>query len=192
MTRLSVLIPTLDRPALLGRCLASVTPQLGAEDEVLVIQDTCDGFERVSATQHVCAEFGARWLSSGTVAHTYGHDQLNYGITQARGDYLLFNDDDDVFTVDAVGAARQAIDANPDRPLLFRFQARWGELIWRTPELCEANISGHCIVCPNDPARLGSWTARYQGDYDFVAGTVARAGTPPRWVDHVIAVARPA
>jgi hypothetical protein len=67
--------------------------------------------------------------------------------------------------------------------------------LWETAGvLAQDHIDAECIVCPNVPARLGTWNpARYQGDYDFIAETVAKWGGVGRvaWRPEVIAQAQP-
>jgi hypothetical protein len=52
-------------------------------------------------------------------------------------------------------------------------------------------IGGHCLVTPNDPARTGLWSDRYEGDFDFVESTLALwAPVEPIWRNEVITLAR--
>lgn len=208
---LSVLIPTpgLGRP--LGRCLQSVREQpLLPGDEVLVIGDTAEGpLPEVEAT---VASFGPQYrylehagqvhtFVGDTDYHSFGHEQLNHGISRARGDLLVFQDDDDIFTEGALAAIRGAATEHPGRPLLFRFVSRFRTLVWGAAKtIAQEHIGGHCFVVPNKPEWLGEWGPHYQGDYTFIRETLDRwpglNGSPPGddavvWVDKVIALARP-
>src|SRR6185437_9686679 len=89
---------------------------------------------------------------------------------------------------------RTNIEIDPNQPLLFRFINYNGFLCWVERDMFLENyVGGHCLVCPNDPSRLGTWTARYAGDWDFVEQTINMMGGPKlaRWLDDVIAIGRP-
>lgn len=196
MVSLSVIIPTpgLGRP--LKRCLRSIAAQpLLPEDEVLVVGDTTDG--DLPEVEALVADSGPqyRYLTLPTEAHSWGHDQLNHGITLAAGDYLVYQDDDDVFTDGAFGSIRSAAEAHPGRPLMFRFVTRFRTLVWGAhPVLAEDHVGGHCFVVPNRKAYLAPWTDRYQGDWDHIRGTLDKwpgGDTAVVWREEVIALARP-
>jgi len=190
---LSLLIPTVGKLEL--ECaLASVAPQLQPQDEVIVIGDTLDN--PLIESRRIVESFGPqfRWLEYAGTEHTWGHDQLNHGIANARGDYLHFNDDDDIWTLDALDCIREAIAQSPGRVLLFKFMS-WHRMIFWEKEgyLLQDHVGGHCIVCPNVPGKVGLWAPHYQGDFNFVMSTILLSGGIGRvvWVDRIVAVARP-
>jgi glycosyltransferase involved in cell wall biosynthesis len=188
---LSVIIPSANRPALLRRQLMSIVNQpLWPDDEVIVAGDEVDGPQPEIAT--LCAEFGAQYLGVPAAAHDYGHTQINEAMRQARGRWLTFNDDDDIYAPGAFAAMRRAIAAQTTpTPILFRFMAHFGRVVWHTRgDTRRSHIGGHCIVCPNDPARLGDWTQEYEGDHSFVVGTLNHYDLSD-WRNEVIAIARP-
>ena len=130
MTTLSLLIPTHreDRP--LRRALESVRAQLLDDDEVLVVGDTHDG--ALPGVEALVAEFGHpyRYLEHDAGGHDFGHSQLNYAITQAKGDYIHVNDDDDIYTPDALQAFREmTATVHAPIPFLFRFKSYVGGIV---------------------------------------------------------------
>lgn len=133
-----------------------------------------------------------RFLPHDAGHHCWGHCQINYGITQALGDYLVFNDDDDVFTPEALHIIRARIQEQPSpRPLMFKFfAARLGRTLPERYEVVESAIGGHCLVTPNIPGRLGQWGERYGGDFDWIVSTLEHWPEGPTWYDDVIASAR--
>lgn len=190
----SFLVPTHreDRP--LQRCLNSIAPQLGSEDEVLVIGDTYDG--PLPMVEHLVGAYDGRfrYLAHDAGHHCYGHCQLNHGLERARGDYLHCNDDDDVWTPGAVQVMRAAAVGTPDRPLLFRFRSYLGIDIWHTRGLvARDHIGGHCLVAPNLPGKVGRFECAYNGDFDMVHSTLMLHGgyESAVWRDEIVCLARP-
>jgi hypothetical protein len=187
---LSIIIPTPDGEHL-ARTLASIAGQpLAAGDEVWVIGDT-HGRE-LPDVQTLVEDCGPayHYLPCDAGRHAMGHPQINYGMQQAAGEFLVFQDDDDVFVPGAFDAIRRR--SLERRPHLFRFVASNGVVYWSRWGLVQcAQIGGHCIVAPNDPQRLGSWTDRYEGDFDFIAETLAHYPEEPVWCPEIISVQRP-
>lgn len=137
---------------------------------------------------------GWRWLAVDAGRHAWGHPQINIGMAAAQGDYIVFQDDDDVFAHDAISNIHRATrHLDPPRPLLFRFHAkRFGRTFWTERGLvAQGAIGGHCIVVPNVRAKLGKWTDRYEGDFDFIVETLALwEPLEPVWRPEVITHAR--
>lgn len=136
-----------------------------------------------------------RTLSLDAGHHCWGHCQHNYAITQAHGDYIHLNDDDDVWAPDAAKNMRTCAKAYPGRVLLFRFVSYVGRVTyWVKVGQMERNyIGGHCMVIPNVPEKIGKFTCEYSGDYDWIEQTVNAFGGPQQaiWISDVVAFARP-
>ncbi|HEY5316925.1 MAG TPA: glycosyltransferase family A protein, partial [Solirubrobacteraceae bacterium] len=84
----SIVIPTRGRAGYLDVALASVAPQaFGAGAEILVVTDGED-----AATSAAAARHGARFvaLPAGAGANA----KRNAGVAQARGELIVFIDDD--------------------------------------------------------------------------------------------------
>jgi glycosyltransferase involved in cell wall biosynthesis len=161
----SVIIPTVGRP-LLSRVLGEVVPQLGAEDEVLVVGD---GRQPEAERMVREADPRVRYLEFES-AHCWGHPQRNWAMERARGTHLLSLDDDDALRSGALEAVRSVSSRFPDRPLAFRVQYG-SELLWREPRVACGNVTTQMFVVPNVKERLGRWGDRYEGDYDFIRST---------------------
>ena len=191
MATLSVIIPTAGR-ASLRRTLESLTDQLKAGDEVIVVGDIHDG--PIVTTPQIVADAGpaVRYVTHDAGHHCWGHCQLNYGMMQARGNYLVFNDDDDIATPGALAAIRTAIAAREiSGPLLFQFVTPWRQILWATPMMTLGAIGGHCLVTPNNPARTGVFGCDYMGDFTMIQDTVSKWGGEVAWIPQVIAQCRP-
>jgi hypothetical protein len=182
--RLSVIVATLGRETL-RRALQSAADQpLLPGDEVLVV-GAGEQVERISR------DFGFRHLSCPAMGD-FGYSERQYAMPFATGTHLLFLDDDDCFTPGAFDAIRSMIEANPGRPLMFRMVAPWGQTLWVDPVVRVANHGGPQFVVPNDPARLGRWGTRYEGDFDFCTSTLALYPDGSLvWDETVIYVCRP-
>jgi len=191
---LSLIIPTAGRFSL-RRTLESAAPQLLPGDEMLVIGDVRMGALPEMAA--ICADFPqCRYVPFTDGVMSWGHRQTNHGMTIATGDYLSFNDDDDVYTGDALALMRAAATDFPGRPLLFRFRSYLGGLeFWlRAGLVQQACIGGHCAVVPRDHRYLGRWGDHYEGDFQFIKESLdnwADAGIDPVWCPQIIAVQRP-
>lgn len=188
-SRLSIIVPTPDGDSL-DRLIASMRPQLVAGDEVIIVGDTHEG--PLPHVEGICRVHGFRYLEHDARGHAWGHPQINQGMRAATGDYLVFIDDDDVFAPEGLWAIRQAIaELTEPRVLMFRFHCgRLGRTLPETHAVIADAIGGHCIVPPNIPGKLGEWSDRYGGDYDFITSTLAHWPEGPVWRDEIIAIAR--
>jgi glycosyltransferase involved in cell wall biosynthesis len=186
--RLSIIVPTHDGDGL-DNLFASLAGQLAPGDEVLIVGDTLDG--PLPAVQALADQHGYRYTAHSAGHHCWGHCQINHGMRHAEGDYLIFIDDDDCFPDGALGAIRRAADGQTSpRVLMFQFYSRrHGRTLPPRHEVRESAIGGHAIVAPNIPERLGQWSCRYAGDFDFITSTLALWTEGPAWYDDVIACA---
>ena len=180
--RLSVITPTIGRPSL-ADTLASIAYQLGAGDEHLVIGDGAQPEARA-----MCEQFGAIY-HDGPQAHDYGNTQRDAGARLATGDYLMYCDDDDTFTPDALDLARQAIAATPGIPHVFRMTHPTFKVLWQRPALVPGNVGTPMFCVPND-GRLARWNDlhadTYQGDFRFIIRTVANHGGRCGWHEGIV------
>lgn len=188
---LSVVIPTPGR-ASLARTLDSIAPQMGPGDQVIVVGDTREG--QLPPMEALCGRHpaGPLYVPFTDGLMSWGHHQIQYGLGFATGDYVLAQDDDDIYLPGAFDAIRAAASDNPGRVLLFRFRSQrlGGVVFWHTPGpewIRQGHIGGHCLVQPNIPGKVGQLTARYEGDFDWIVDTLARHEEPPVWCDFIIA-----
>lgn len=160
MTSVSVIVASCGRPSLRAT-LASVSPQLRPGDELLV--DVNDD---------------APW----------GHEARNRLMPRARGDFLMFLDDDDVWVEGAREVIEWRLSADKSRMQslhMFRMQYSNGQTLWIQPVVACGNVSTQMFAVPNDwvgqdswgLARLPRWGARYEGDWDFIEAADNEFGT---------------
>lgn len=97
----SVIIPTRNRPDLLRQCLQAIAQQRHADFEVIVIDDGSDTATRAAHAQ-IWTELDERFrLVECGQAGQRGQGpsaSRNLGMQLARGEYLAFCDDDDLWT----------------------------------------------------------------------------------------------
>lgn len=151
---ISFIVPTIGRPTLF-EALASIGMLPG--DETIVIGPTIYR-PRDANIKHLLCDNGNNW----------GCKERTLGIAEAKGDYLAFLDDDDVYAPEARDKMEQAIQLTPQRPVLFRMIYPDGKVLWDDPVLYCGNVSTAMILIPNRPEMLGQWTTRREGDYDFL------------------------
>ena len=196
--RLSIFIPTHDPNRPLDRILKSIQNQpIGPDDEVLVGIDEF-GLEAPDIMRIVkrVLEYGPQFRAiTVLVNHScWGHCVINNLLVNCKKDYIVGNDDDDIFTKGAFDAIRAEIKKLPvPKPLMFKFQPYFGgRPLWQEKKLVEGRIGAHCLVTPNIPEKVGRFTCRYAGDFDWVRDTLTRWNMDVAWVDPVIAIGRPA
>lgn len=200
MTTLSVLIPTQGRDTLKRAVLSAIGAGLGEDDELIIVADTFEVAKPEALHKSILRMVSGspighiRYLELDDGHHCYGHCQLNHGLEQASGRYIHCQDDDDIYTDGSIARIKRFADGLPEPvPMLFRFKSWFGPTFWDHPGLvAENHIGGHCAVFPNDE-KLGRFTCRYQGDFDYIRSTLDNY--PPDtavWVDDVICRARPA
>lgn len=159
----SVIIPTIGRETLLDT-LSSVALQLENGDEVIVGRN---------------------------LDPPHGHAKVrNSAMKRAAGTHLLFMDDDDVYTENALYTIRKAVAQQPTRIHIFKMQYMDGHTLWAHPEVEYANIGTPMLCIPNDE-RKGSWSEAYGSDYDFLQTTLMNHDQSPVFHADIVALIRP-
>jgi glycosyltransferase involved in cell wall biosynthesis len=186
---LTVIIPSIGNE-LLQNTFASIRRQeILPGDEVLVVGD---GHQPYS--QQLCEREGHpfRYLEYGG-EKGWGHPQANFAIPQAKGDYILWMDEDDVYTDGAWQHIRRFGAENPGKILMFRSVWPDYRLFWDEPKrIQEAYIGGHNIVTPNVPEKIGRWGHHYEGDFTYIRETVDNFGEENiAWSTYIISDHRP-
>jgi len=170
---LSIIIPTISRRTLI-RTLLSIYPEILPSDEVLVVGDGTQPW-----AQEAVPQFGTpfRYIE-GPRTCQWGHAQRTLGMSQAKGDYLAFMDDDDVYLPGGIDSIRRGVRETAAGMLLFRMRHH-DRVIWEKPEIRHQNLSTQMAVIKNEPTKLGNWTSnpRYPdgrgGDFYFIEQTAA-------------------
>jgi glycosyltransferase involved in cell wall biosynthesis len=176
----------------LKRTLRSIR-HLTRDDEVIVVSD---GKQPIAKA--VCqiirpqVPFRLRFLK-GPKTNMVGSAQRNLGMKKAKGDWLLFMDDDDIYVPDAFIHIRQALKGR--KPHIFRMLNCHNnrEILWRKKRLVLANIGTPMLCIPNDADFIGPWWPdKRAADFDFIRALVKR--WPKKsivWRREVICIVRP-
>jgi glycosyltransferase involved in cell wall biosynthesis len=109
MPRVSVIIPTYNRAALLKKALQSILDQTFHSYEIIVVDDgsTDDTRDAVAAF----ASPKIRYLRQENKGRSHAR---NLALAEARGEYIAFLDSDDMFTRDKLEKQVALLDANPE------------------------------------------------------------------------------
>jgi glycosyltransferase involved in cell wall biosynthesis len=105
---LSIIIPTYKRPLLLNRALQSIYIQDTESVQVIVIDDCndCSAFD-------VVKNYPANYYAKRNINKGLGNSR-NTGINLSLGKYLIFLDDDDYFTENAIKIFNEKISTGQD------------------------------------------------------------------------------
>jgi glycosyltransferase involved in cell wall biosynthesis len=112
MAKVSLIIPTFNRPHLLERCVDSAL-KAGSSVEVVVVDDASSD-ETASVCQRLRAIKYVRLDSNKGVAGA-----RNEGLRASTGEYVGFLDDDDLRLPNSIDAQVNLLDAHPDAGMVY-------------------------------------------------------------------------
>jgi glycosyltransferase involved in cell wall biosynthesis len=176
---ISIITPTVGRSSL-ARTAQSVIRQLGDSDQWIVVSDGPSD----AAKSIVEAFSDSRVIyreSTGT--QRWGNHERDIGIEKASGARLVFVDDDDELTDDAIAIVKRAHVQNPSRPLMCRMHVLPNErILWERTAVASGNV-GTPMFCPLlDRSRMPKWSDasvhNYGSDYVFIRTCCQRQGEP--------------
>ena len=156
--RVSVVVPTRDRPELLDQALASIRAVEGPDLSCEIF--VCDNGS-LPETLAVAERHGARYLK---VTKRGAASARNAGLRAATGEYLAHLDDDDLWTPEHIRPHLALLDSRPD------FDAVVGQ-IWPTDEHGTPLSDAWPAMLPDD----GELFMEFMRYFPQVGGTVARA-----------------
>jgi len=116
MATISVVIPTHDRRETLALAAASVSSQSEPPLEIIVVDDCSDPPVEPSWLEGAGAGSALRLLRLDSPSGA--NRARNLGLSSAKGDWVLFLDDDDVFLPGKLEAYRAAAEAHPETGIL--------------------------------------------------------------------------
>lgn len=107
--KLSVVVPTKNRPQMLMRAVESCMKAWNDSSEILVIDDSIESPVNSQTVSMIC-KHGRYFSNNGTPGASAAR---NIGITEAHGEWLLFLDDDDELILDNLSKLENAVDNLP-------------------------------------------------------------------------------
>lgn len=113
MSLVSVIIPTHQRPQLFAQAVASVLAQSYPKLEVIVIEDGA-----TDETAAVLESFHDLRLRYFWQKHSGRSAARNHGLRQAKGEFIAFLDDDDLYLPDKVACEVAFLESHPDIDLV--------------------------------------------------------------------------
>lgn len=125
--RVSIILPTHDRPVLLDEAVASVSDQTFPDWELIIVDDAssppaCSGLPDLQAV---------RMKSIVNLKAIGGAASKSVGAAKARGDIIAFLDDDDLYDERYLERAVDILDAHPEIDVLFMGVAWFGKAgVW--------------------------------------------------------------
>jgi glycosyltransferase involved in cell wall biosynthesis len=112
MPRLSVIIPTCDRPVLLADCLHTLAAQsLDSREFEVVIVDDGSEHEPGPALTEIVGCLGARWIRQESAGLNAAR---NHGIAETNGELIAFLDDDTLVSPGWASSVAAGFDAGAD------------------------------------------------------------------------------
>ena len=135
MPAISAVIPTYNRAHFIGEAIESVLAQSRAVDEIIVVDDGS-----TDHTPEVLAGFGnrIRYIRQENAGPSAAR---NRGIQAAGGDYIAFQDSDDLWLPDKIAVQIGFLAANPDVDIVFGLMANFRSL----DDPLEAEIKNQAI-----------------------------------------------
>lgn len=97
MPEVTFIVPTYKRPQLLLRCLTSIKTFLTLDHEIIVVDDSQEGEGYGPAMSA-----GATYVKKSSADRRGLAANRNIGLSFAKGDFVIFIDDDDFYVGDAV------------------------------------------------------------------------------------------
>lgn len=164
---LTIVVPTIGRDSL-QNTLDSIKSQIRQFDQVFVVADGTFPHSQ-DLVRKYGIQFGYFNIPDGP-HNDWGARARNYGMSFAKKAYISFMDDDDEYLPGAFEAIKNAVHEFPGQPFMFRMK-HGDRTIWNSKEIKMNNVSSQMVVVPNDQGRLGQFTDRYEGDFDFIRST---------------------
>lgn len=190
MKTLGIFISTPGRRSLV-RTLHSIAYQKAPVEDVLVVGDGYhEQTSQLCDTAKDTFDLPIRYVATEKT-RDWGHSQQNYALQHVRGDYVIYQDDDDIFLPRALTEAAELAEAEKEpRPIIGRIKTPNFGLLWQSSSPMDAVLDGHCLLVPNDKKRLGWFTTEYNGDQAYIHTTL-RNYRSHAWADRVWTLTRP-
>ena len=164
--RFSIITPTYARPAELVRCIESVRAQAYRKYEHLICSDGHSASDEQSVKSYKDKRIKYSHVNREGRSY-YGNKQRNKLIQEAKGEYLIFLDDDNSILPHYLKAAKDSIDNHGI--MIFRIWHNTASIIPRENEIELGAIDSLNFVVRKDIAQKFAWNVmEYSADYSFI------------------------
>lgn len=154
-------------------------------DDILVVGD---GYHE--PTKRIVEMFGPPFRYVATrQTRDWGHSQANYGLQNVKGDYIIAQDDDDIFLPRAFDEVRDIVSKfSVPHPIIGRVMTPFLGILWSAPGV--EPLDGHCLVIPNDKKKVGYFGIEYEGDQKWLRAAL-ESYDDYTWADRIWSLTRP-
>lgn len=188
---LDIIIPTVGRDTL-ERTIGSITTNNGFNTKTDRIYVISDGVLIKNLEKH--KEY-LTYKNLGPI-NDYGASQINLGIMSSSNPYVMFMDDDDVYTENALEIVKNTIYQMPEQYYIFKMaygSKMSNSVLWKKKEIKYQNVSTQMFCVHREGlGNIPPWNGRFGNDYDFIShyGQL-NPNKKCIWVDEIIAIYRP-
>lgn len=127
---ISIILPVHNRAKIFIDTLKSLAAQTFSDYEVIIVNDgSTDGVDRVFVAYYQELKSRNRYLFINQ-ANQGAPAARNRGLREARGQYLLFCDDDAILAPTALAVMRQTLDNNPGASYAYS-SFKWGKKLFK-------------------------------------------------------------
>ncbi len=193
MPRVSVIIPTHNRRAMLLEAINSVLIQTFQDFEILVVDDgSTDGTREAVGN---IPDLRVRYFYQKNAGRSAAR---NRGLAESRGEFVAFLDDDDLFLPHKLEVQVRELDADPEVGLVVggwqKIDEKGNVLEEIAPKFCALDPEAWLLDCPfiiHAPLVREIWVERASGfDRDFEPNEdwgfwlwLAHAGCRMKWIE---------
>ncbi len=168
----SIITPTCGRLKTLNEAIVSVDGQTYPQWEHLIVSDGT--FASLRQLRAANRETRRRFYATPPIRH-FGNHQRNVGILQARGEYLVFLDDDNVLYPDALATMLTGFGSR-DVGLVFcpidydhAKHGVHGQVLMPPEGFARGEVDSlNAMICRSLVVRCGCWGDSYFADFDLL------------------------
>lgn len=154
MGDISVIIPTYNRANMVCDCVASVLAQKGVALEIIVVDDCSPDDTGLKIKERFGNDSRVRYIRNEK--NSFQAVSRNNGAKAARGDWLLFLDDDNLLVENAVEELLRCFERHPDAglvaPLSIHLRPGRENVVWTLGSDFNRWTSQPKDIMPNTPA----------------------------------------
>lgn len=161
-----VLLATIGKKSIF-KILFLLKSQLSEIDFLTIVFDGINNSKNIDDIKLFCKDFKCKVniiVEEKNLGY-WGHGIRNKH-NQLEGDFVFHIDDDDVIFENTFDIIRKYC-VNENIIYIFKIMLENNSIIWKKKKIEYANISTQSGIIPSKINRMGYWSLRYGGDFDF-------------------------